>query len=49
MNDVAVLTGGTVISEEIGLTFDKADTGKFFNRFELKNFRNPWFVQKNHY
>jgi len=25
MNDIAVLTGGTVISEEVGLTIEKAD------------------------
>lgn len=26
MNDIAVLTGGTVITEEVGLQFDKAET-----------------------
>jgi chaperonin GroEL len=26
LNDIAVLTGGTVVSEEIGLTLDKSET-----------------------
>jgi len=26
LNDIAVLTGGTVISDEIGLTLEKAET-----------------------
>jgi chaperonin GroEL len=25
MNDIAILTGGTVVSEEVGLVLDKAD------------------------
>jgi chaperonin GroEL len=28
LNDIAVLTGGTVISDEIGLTLEKAETCK---------------------
>lgn len=26
MNDIAILTGGTVVSEEVGLVLDKAET-----------------------
>jgi len=26
LNDIAILTGGTVISEEVGLTLEKADS-----------------------
>lgn len=26
LSDIAVITGGTVITEDVGLTFDKADT-----------------------
>jgi chaperonin GroEL len=28
LNDIAVLTGGTVVSEEIGLTLDKSEASK---------------------
>ena len=28
MNDIAVVTGGTVISEEVGLTYEKAEASK---------------------
>ena len=31
MNDIAVLTGGTVISEEIGLSYEKAEPCKFLD------------------
>jgi len=27
MNDIAVITGGTVVSEEVGLTLEKAEVG----------------------
>ncbi len=30
LNDIAILTGGTVISEEVGLTFEKAEPSKLF-------------------
>lgn len=29
MNDIAVITGGTVISEEVGLTLEKSDISVF--------------------
>ena len=29
MNDLAVITGGTVISEEVGLTLEKSDISVF--------------------
>jgi chaperonin GroEL len=29
MNDIAVITGGTVVSEEVGLTLEKSDVAVF--------------------
>ena len=29
MNDIAILTGGTVVSEEVGLTYEKAEPSNY--------------------